>query len=137
MNIYRSAEDYLEMILRLHEVKGYARAVDIARGLSVSKPSVSIAMKNLRESGYIIIDDDNRIHLTESGKVIATRIYERHTLLTRLFIAMGVDADTAEADACKVEHDLSVATFEAIKRTYDKIWHTNSEPVHRQFTSLQ
>lgn len=114
MNIYRSAEDYLEMILRLHEVKGYARAVDIARRLSVSKPSVSIAMKNLRESGYIIIDNDNRIHLTEAGMTVAARIYERHTLLPRLFIAMGVDADTAESDACKVEHDLSAATFEAI-----------------------
>ena len=120
MNIYESAEDYLEMILRLHKTKGYARAVDIAIGLSVSKPSVSIAMRNLRESGYIIIDSTNHIHLTEAGMAVADRIFERHTLLTQLFIAMGVDADTAESDACKVEHDLSAVTFEAIKRDYEK-----------------
>ncbi len=108
------------MILRLHKTKGYARAVDIAHGLSVSKPSVSIAMRNLRKSGYIIIDSNNHIHLTEAGLAVADRIYERHTLLTQLFIAMGVDADTAEADACKVEHDLSAATFEAIKHDYEK-----------------
>ena len=120
MNIYESAEDYLEMILRLHKTKGYARAVDIANGLSVSKPFVSIAMQNLRESGYINIDSNNHIHLTEAGMAVADRIFERHTLLTQLFIAMGVDADTAESDACKVEHDLSAATFEAIKRDYEK-----------------
>lgn len=120
MNIYESAEDYLEMILRLHKTKGYARAVVIANGLSVSKPSVSIAMRNLRESGYIIIDSNNHIHLTEAGMAVADRIFERHTLLTQLFIVMGVDADTAESDACKVEHDLSAVTFEAIKRDYEK-----------------
>ncbi len=120
MNIYESAEDYLEMILRLHKTKGYARAVDIANGLSVSKPSVSIAMRNLRESGYIIIDSNNHIHLTEAGMAVADRIFERHTLLTQLFIVMGVDADTAESDACKVEHDLSAVTFEAITRDYEK-----------------
>lgn len=127
MTIQKSAEDYLEMILRLHEAKGYARAIDIAKGLSVSKPSVSIAMKNLRENGYITIDTDNHIHLADSGKAIAARTYERHTLLTRLFIAMGVDADTAEADACKVEHNLSASTFDAIKKTCENhlYIHTN------------
>ncbi|MDO4867641.1 MAG: metal-dependent transcriptional regulator [Clostridia bacterium] len=115
MRIHKSAEDYLEMILRLIEEKGYARSVDIATGLSVSKPSVSVAMKQLREGGYIVMDKDNYITLTESGMEIAQRIYERHKLLTRILVMIGVDEQTAEDDACKVEHDISVKTFDAIR----------------------
>ena len=118
MNIHKSAEDYLEMILRLQETKGYVRAVDISNGLSVSKPSVSIAMRNLRENGYITVDKDNYIHLADAGMAIAREIYERHKFLTEFLIYIGVDADTAEKDACRIEHDLSASTFEAFKRFY-------------------
>ena len=121
MKIHKSAEDYLEMILRLTEDKGYARSVDIAIGLSVSKPSVSVAMKQLREGGYIVMDKDNYISLTESGMEIAQRIYERHKVLTHILQMIGVDADTAEKDACKVEHDISVQTFDAIKGCLEKM----------------
>ena len=121
MNIHRSAEDYLEMILRLIEQKGYARSVDIAAGLSVSKPSVSVAMKQLREGGYIIMDQDNFITLTESGTEIAQHIYERHKVLTRMLALIGVDEATAETDACKVEHDISVVTFEALRRKLEQM----------------
>ena len=120
MRIHKSAEDYLEMILRLIEEKGYARSVDIATGLSVSKPSVSVAMKQLREGGYIVMDKDNYITLTDSGMEIAQRIYERHKLLTRILMMIGVDEKTAEDDACKVEHDSSVKTFDAIRAVMAK-----------------
>lgn len=115
MRIHKSAEDYLEMILRLTEEKGYARSVDIAMGLGVSKPSVSVAMKQLREGGYIVMGKDNYITLTESGMEIAQRIYERHKVLTRILTMIGVDPETAQDDACKVEHDISVQTFAAIQ----------------------
>ena len=108
------------MILRLIEEKGYARSVDIATGLSVSKPSVSVAMKQLREGGYIVMDKDNYITLTDSGMEIAQRIYERHKLLTRILMMIGVDEKTAEDDACKVEHDISVKTFDAIRAVMAK-----------------
>lgn len=121
MRIHKSAEDYLEMILRLTEEKGYARSVDIAQGLSVSKPSVSVAMKQLREGGYILMDKDNYISLTETGMEIAQRIYERHKALTRILTMIGVSAETAEEDACKVEHDISVETFDAIRRELTKM----------------
>ena len=120
MKIQKSAEDYLEMILRLRETKGYVRSVDIANRLSVSKPSVCVAMRNLRENGYIVVDEDNYIHLTDSGMSVASKIYERHKLLTELLISIGVDAKTAEMDACRVEHDLSPDTFDAIKRVCSK-----------------
>ena len=103
------------MILRLIEQKGYARSVDIAAGLSVSKPSVSVAMRQLREGGYIVMDKDNYITLTDTGMPIAQHIYERHKVLTRVLSLLGVDDDTAEKDACRVEHDISVKTFEAIR----------------------
>ena len=121
MRIHKSAEDYLEMILRLNEEKGYARSVDIAQGLSVSKPSVSVAMKQLREGGYIVMDKDNYISLTESGYEIAHRIYERHKVLTRVLTLIGVDAPTAQEDACKVEHDISPKTFDAIRALLDRL----------------
>lgn len=115
MKIHKSAEDYLEMILRLTEEKGYARSVDIAVGLSVSKPSVSVAMKQLREGGYITMDKDNYITLTDSGMEIAQRIYERHKVLTKILTMIGIDEATAQEDACRVEHDISPQTFDAIR----------------------
>ena len=121
MRIHKSAEDYLEMILRLNEEKGYARSVDIATGLGVSKPSVSVAMKQLREGGYIVMDKDNYITLTEAGMEIAQRIYERHKVLTRMLNLIGVDEKIAEDDACKVEHDISVQTFTALKDQLEKM----------------
>ena len=121
MRIHKSAEDYLEMILRLIEQKGYARSVDIAAGLSVSKPSVSVAMKQLREGGYITMGKDNYITLNKSGLEIAQRIYDRHKALTRILMMIGVDEATAEQDACRVEHDISVVTFEAIQKQLDSM----------------
>ena len=116
MNIHKSAEDYLEMILMLREQKGYARSIDIAAGLGVTKPSVSFAMKKLRENGYILMDEGNYITLTEAGMKIAQRIYERHKALTAVLQQIGVDEKTAREDACKIEHDISDETFNAVLR---------------------
>ena len=115
MNIYESAENYLEAILSLHERHGLVRSIDIANELHFSKPSVSVAMKKLRESGYIEMDKDGFISLLPSGEEIARRIYERHKLLTQFFIRLGVDPEVAAEDACKVEHDLSEETFQKMK----------------------
>ena len=115
MNIYESAENYLEAILSLHERNGLVRSIDIANELHFSKPSVSVAMKKLRESGYIEMDKEGFISLLPAGEEIAARIYERHKLLTQFFIRLGVDPEVAAADACKVEHDLSDETFQKMK----------------------
>ncbi len=114
MQIYESAEDYLEQILMLLEQKGHARSVDIAAGLNVSKPSVSVAMKKLRENGYITMSSDSMISLTDKGYAIARKIYDRHQALTKYLIQIGVPEETAREDACKIEHDLSDASFAAI-----------------------
>ncbi len=115
MNIHESAEDYLESILKIKERKGMVRSIDIVNELGYSKPSISIAMKRLRENGYITMDDDNFISLTDSGRDIAEKIYTRHKTLTDLLIKLGVDDETAEKDACKIEHDISDITFEKIR----------------------
>ena len=111
-----SLEDYLETILMLHNSKGQVRSIDIANEMNFTKPSVSVAMKNLREKGYITMDDFGYITLTESGKKRAEDVLERHTVLSDLLIYIGVSKETALADACKVEHDLSEESFEAIKK---------------------
>ena len=111
MKIHESAEDYLEQILMLKEQKGSVRSIDIAVAMGFSKPSVSIAMKNLRENGYISVDADGFITLEEPGLEIARRIYDRHRKLTAFFVALGVDPDIAAHDACKIEHDLSEETY--------------------------
>lgn len=116
MNIHKSAEDYLEAMLMLKEERGYIRSVDVATLLGVTKPSVSYATKRLREDGYITFDPAGMIVLLEPGMEIAERMYERHKLLTELLIGLGVSPDTAKEDACKIEHDLSVETFDAIRR---------------------
>ena len=114
MVIHESAEDYLESILILKERRGVVRSIDIVNELGYSKPSVSIAMKKLRENVYISMDADGSITLRESGLKIAERIYHRHRTITHLFTLMGVSPDVAAADACKVEHDLSEETFDKI-----------------------
>lgn len=116
MNIYESAEDYLERILMLNEKNGSCRSIDIAVDMNYSKASISRAIKNLREAGYIIVEANGNITLTPSGYEIAKKIYDRHRFLTELFIDLGVDPDTAASDACRVEHDLSEKTFEALKK---------------------
>ena len=116
MNIHKSAEDYLEAMLMLKEERGYVRSIDVADKLGVTKPSVSYATKRLRESGYITFDPAGMIVLLEPGLEIAERMYERHKLLTELLINLGVSPETAREDACKIEHDLSVESFDAIRR---------------------
>lgn len=112
MQIHESAENYLETILELQERLGQVRSIDIVNELGFSKPSVSVAMKRLRENGYIEVDREGYITLNESGRIIAQRISTRHHLLTRFLVALGVSEETAAADACKMEHDLSDETFE-------------------------
>ena len=116
MKIQRAAEDYLEAMLMMQEQHGFIRSIDVAQQLHVTKPSVSYATKRLRENGYITMQADGRITLTESGLGIARRIYERHKLLTEFFVHLGVDRQTAREDACRVEHDISEKTFDAICR---------------------
>lgn len=115
MQIRESAENYLEAILVIERKKGSVRSIDVARHLDFSKPSVSRAMTLLKGNGYIIVDGDGLLHLTDSGREIAERIYERHELFTKWLIMLGVDPDIAAEDACKLEHDISVVTFQKIK----------------------
>lgn len=114
MNIHESAEDYLESILVLKERQGMVRSIDVVHHLGYSKPSVSVAMKHLRENGYIEMDREGYITLLPPGEEIARRIYTRHKLLTRFLVQLGVSEEVAAADACKIEHDLSDESFEKI-----------------------
>lgn len=115
MKRQESSEDYLETILILKNRLGLVRSIDIVNDMEFSKPSVSVAMKNLREKGLITMDADGYITLTAAGAEIAGRVYERHTVLTQALIALGVSEATARQDACRVEHDISDETFERIK----------------------
>ena len=114
MKIQKSAEDYLEAMLMMQEKHGFIRSIDVSEHLGVTKPSVSYAAKRLRENGYINMDKNGLITLTEAGMEIAQRMYTRHKLLTDFLIRLGVDEETAREDACKMEHDISSKTFEAI-----------------------
>lgn len=116
MKIQESAENYLETILILKNKNGAVRSIDIANELGFSKPSVSVAMKNLRENGYIEVDSSGYITLLDSGRKIAEKIYERHTTLSKWLVSLGVDAKTAAEDACRIEHIISSESFEAIKK---------------------
>ncbi|MDE5984587.1 MAG: metal-dependent transcriptional regulator [Eubacterium sp.] len=116
MKIHESAENYLETILMIKNKKGAVRSIDIANELEFSKPSVSVAMKNLRANGYIDVDTNGYITLLESGKEIAEKMYERHTILSNWLISLGVDEKIAVEDACKIEHIISTESFEAIKK---------------------
>jgi DtxR family Mn-dependent transcriptional regulator len=115
MKIQESAENYLETILILKNRKGVVRSIDIANELGYSKPSVSVAMKNLRANGLIEMDADGYITLLEPGSVIAEKIYERHTLLSDWLTALGVSREIAAEDACRIEHVISAESFEAMK----------------------
>lgn len=115
MNTNESAENYLEAILMLSKRLPVVRAVDIAAELNFKKSSVSVAMKNLRENGYIVVTKDGWIHLTDTGSSIAKMIYERHDFLSKWLESLGVDKEIAAEDACKMEHILSLESFDAIK----------------------
>ncbi|MBQ2284200.1 MAG: metal-dependent transcriptional regulator [Clostridia bacterium] len=115
MRIKESAENYLEAILILKKEKGNVRSIDIANDLGVTKPSVSVAMKSFREEGYITVDENGSIELTEKGMEIANRVYERHEIIAKALMAIGVSKETAYEDSCKIEHDISNETFKKLK----------------------
>lgn len=121
MIIHKSAEDYLEQILILLETKGYARSIDISEALGVTKPSVSVAMKKLREGGYISMEKGGLISLTDKGFPVARRVYDRHLTLTKFFISIGVNKKTAQEDACRTEHVISEETFAMIRKHLDAL----------------
>ena len=118
MVLHESAEDYLETILVLFERNGQVRSIDIVNEMNFSKPSISIAMKKLRENGYIRMDVNGLITLTDEGRLIAERIYSRHKLLTKVLEAIGIDEKKAEDEACKVEHDIDDETYDRIRDFY-------------------
>ena len=118
LQIHESAENYLETILILHNRLGMVRSIDIATELGFSKPSVSVLMKNLRENGCILVDKDGYITLTDAGRAIADKIYERHQMIAEILMALGVDEETAYRDSCKIEHDISDKSFECMKQHY-------------------
>ncbi|MBQ7971876.1 MAG: metal-dependent transcriptional regulator [Lachnospiraceae bacterium] len=113
-----SMEDYLETILSIQKKQGYVRSIDIATEMNFSKPSVSVAMKNLRQKEYITMDETGYITLTDKGLAWAENVLERHTILTNWLVSLGVSQETAAADACMIEHDLSEESFAAIKKAY-------------------
>ena len=115
MKLQESGENYLETILVLSHKKQFVRSIDIVNELNFSKPSVSIAMKHLRENGYIVMDEDGYITLTDSGSEIANKIYDRHQLISALLGKIGVDPEKAKEEACRIEHDISQDTFEKLK----------------------
>ena len=121
MNIHESAEDYLERILMLQEKNGHVRSIDIAIDMGYSKASISRAVKNLKEDCYIEVESNGYLVLTPKGLNIATKIYERHKILSTFFEKMGVNEKIALQDACKVEHDLSEETFNAIKKLNERL----------------
>ena len=116
MKILESAENYLESILILKNKNGFVRAIDIANMLEFTKPSVSIAMKNLKENAFIVVDGDNNIELTPKGMEIAGKMYERHLLITEVLISMGIDKEIAAVDACRIEHVVSNETIDGMRR---------------------
>ncbi len=115
MKIQESAENYLETIYMLQKRNGQVRSIDIANELDFSKPSISVAIKNLRQGGYVDVDESGHILLCDKGREIAERMYERHTFLSQWLIDLGVDPDTAVEDACRMEHVISTKSFEALK----------------------
>lgn len=121
MRLQESGEMYLESIYVLSKKGGYVRSIDISEYMGYSKPSVSRAVSLLKNGGYITVDEDNYIHLTESGMEIAHKIYERHTVLSALLVRIGVSEETAAEDACRMEHTISDETFDAIKRFVARI----------------
>ena len=120
MKLHASGEDYLETIHVLQKKRGMVRSVDVARHMEVSKPSVCHAVATLRDGGFLMMDEDHFLHLTDVGREVAERIYERHCFFTEQLIAAGVDPKTAEADACRIEHTISQDSFEKIRRAHEQ-----------------
>ena len=120
MKLYASGEDYLEAILVLQQKQGMVRSVDVARHMDVSKPSVCHAVATLRNGGFLTMDEDHFLHLTDMGREVATSIYERHCFFTEQLIAVGVDPRTAEADACQMEHVISTESFLRLKEATEQ-----------------
>ena len=120
MAVSEATENYLETIYILSLRQNEVHAVDVCAYLSYSRPTVSIVLRQMRESGLVTVDDMNHIHLTPEGEWIAKKLYERHTLISEMLVSLGVSRETAVHDACKIEHDLSEETFEAIKRHAEK-----------------
>ncbi|MCR0187753.1 metal-dependent transcriptional regulator [[Clostridium] innocuum] len=120
MELHASGEDYLETILILQRAKGMVRSVDIARHMNVSKPSVCHAVGILREGGFLTMDEEHYLHLTDIGREVAENIYERHCFFTEQLIAAGVDPKIAEADACRIEHVISNESFERLKEAAEQ-----------------
>ena len=117
MKLHASGEDYLEAILVLHKKMGMVRSVDVARHMEVSKPSVCVAVNTLKEGGFLTMDENHFLHLTDVVREVAEQIYERHCFFTERLIALGVDPKTAEADACRIEHVISTESFERLKKS--------------------
>lgn len=120
MKLYASGEDYLEAILVLQQKQGMVRSVDVARHMDVSKPSACHAVATLRNGGFLTMDEDHFLHLTDIGREVATSIYERHCFFTEQLIAAGVDPKTAEADACRMEHVISTESFLRLKEATEQ-----------------
>ena len=120
MNLQESGEMYLESILVLSENNSHVRSIDVCEYMGFSKPSVSRAIGLLKQGGYVVVDKDGYLSLTDTGLAVARKIYDRHRLLTDFLVSLGVDRDTASADACKIEHHISDASFEAIKQAIEK-----------------
>ena len=116
MKLHASGEDYLETIFLLHKKMGMVRSVDVARHMGVSKPSVCVAVNTLKDGGFLTMDEDHFLHLTDVGREVAEKIYERHCFFTEQLIAAGVDPETAEVDACRIEHVISNESFERLKK---------------------
>ena len=120
MKLHASGEDYLETILVLQKKRGMVRSVDVARHMEVSKPSVCHAVATLRDGGFLTMDEDHFLHLTDVDREVAEKIYECHCFFTEQLIAAGVDPKTAEADACRIEHTISQDSFEKIRRAHEQ-----------------
>ena len=128
MRLHKSGEDYLEAILILEQKRSYVRSSDVAEQMKVTKPSVTNATRLLKEGGFLTMDGDKQIHLTELGREVAASIYERHCVLTEGLIYLGIDPETAEQDACRIEHDISRETFEKLKAFWEKILKGERKP---------
>ena len=115
MKIYASGEDYLEAVLILQKKQGMVRSIDLARHMGFSKPSISHAVGVLRDGGFLTMDEDGFLHLTDIGREVAEKIYERHQFFTEQLVAAGVDQETAEQDACRIEHAISDTSFRKLK----------------------
>ena len=119
MKLHASGEDYLESVLVLQKELGMVRSVDVARHMEVSKPSVCHAVATLRDGGFLTMDEDHFLHLTDVGREVAEKIYERHCFFTERLIALGVNPETAETDACRIEHVISAESFEHLKKSFE------------------